>query len=91
MGVPIDSINYKDKRENARGFLAELGDPFAQVGADIKGRAGIEWGVYGVPETFVITDDGEIAYKHVGPIQNADLETRILPALRAAGWTPPEG
>ncbi|MEC9431467.1 MAG: DsbE family thiol:disulfide interchange protein [Pseudomonadota bacterium] len=91
MGVTIDSINYKDKREGARAFLEELGDPFAQVGADVKGRAGIEWGVYGVPETFVITDAGEIAYKHVGPIQNSDLETKILPALRAAGWTPPEG
>ena len=91
MGVEIDSINYKDDREAALGFLQELGDPFAHVGADTTGRAGIEWGVYGVPETFVVDGEGRIVHKHVGPIQNQDLERSILPALRKAGWTAPEG
>ncbi|MGG7567384.1 DsbE family thiol:disulfide interchange protein [Rhodovulum sp. DZ06] len=86
MGVTVYGINYKDDPEKARAFLADLGDPFALVGADEKGRMGIEWGVYGVPETFVITGEGTIAYKHVGPIQVNDLEEKILPALRNAGW-----
>ncbi|SET62343.1 DsbE family thiol:disulfide interchange protein [Oceanicella actignis] len=86
LGVPVYGINYKDSRANALRFLEEEGDPFAQVGADEKGRAAIEWGVYGVPESFVVDGQGRIAYKHVGPIQNDDLETKILPALRAAGW-----
>ncbi|MEM1313463.1 MAG: DsbE family thiol:disulfide interchange protein [Pseudomonadota bacterium] len=86
MGVTVHGLNYKDGLAGARGFLEELGDPFTQVGRDESGRAGIEWGVYGVPETFIVTGDGAIAYKHVGPIQNTDLEQKILPALRAAGW-----
>ncbi len=87
-GVPIYGLNYKDDRQDALGFLRELGDPFARVGADVTGRTGIEWGVYGVPETFVIDGAGNIVGKHVGPIQNDDLEARILPMLRDAGWTP---
>ncbi|MEO1686640.1 MAG: DsbE family thiol:disulfide interchange protein [Pseudomonadota bacterium] len=86
MGVTVHGLNYKDGGAGARGFLEELGDPYAKVGVDQTGRAGIEWGVYGVPETFVVTGDGRIAYKHVGPIQNDDLEVKLLPALRAAGW-----
>lgn len=61
-------LNYKDEAANALSFLKRFGNPFAAVGADVKGRAGIEWGVYGVPETFVIGRDGSIAYKLVGPI-----------------------
>ncbi|MFO7856909.1 MAG: DsbE family thiol:disulfide interchange protein [Paracoccaceae bacterium] len=91
MGVTILGLNYKDKPANAKGFLTELGDPYESVGVDERGRAGIEWGVYGVPETFVVDGDGRIAFKHVGPIQNDDLETKILPAMRAAGWSEPEG
>jgi cytochrome c biogenesis protein CcmG/thiol:disulfide interchange protein DsbE len=91
MGVTIHGLNYKDEPRNAKAFLEELGDPYATVGVDDRGRAGIEWGVYGVPETFVIDAEGRIAFKHVGPIQNDDLEKRILPALRAAGWSEPEG
>lgn len=85
-GVPIYGINYKDDPEKALKFLEDLGDPFALVGADEKGRMGIEWGVYGVPETFVIDGEGRIAHKHVGPIQVDDLEKKILPAMRRAGW-----
>lgn len=85
-GVPVYGINYKDDPAKAAKFLTDLGDPFAIVGLDEKGRMGIEWGVYGVPETFVIDAEGRIAYKHVGPIQNDDLATKILPAMRKAGW-----
>lgn len=83
-GIPIYGINYKDDPENAERFLAELGDPYTIIGADRKGRAGIEWGVYGVPETFVIDGKGNVIYKHIGPIQGDDIETKIRPALRAA-------
>ncbi len=85
-GVQIHGFNYKDTPDQAKAFLDQLGDPYTRVGEDRSGRAGIDWGVYGVPETFVINGDGVIVYKHVGPIQNRDLETRIRPALiEAAG------
>lgn len=83
-GVTIHGINYKDEPEKARAFLDELGNPYALIGADRKGRAGIEWGAYGVPETFVIDGEGRVVYKHIGPIQGSDLETKILPAIEAA-------
>ncbi len=66
-------INYKDMPENARRFLGRFGNPFAAVGVDQGGRAGIEWGVYGVPETFLVGRDGKIAYKQVGPIDEQAL------------------
>ncbi len=84
-GVPIHGVNYKDQPGAAKSFLAELGDPYVAVGQDRSGRAGVEWGVYGVPETFVIDGEGRIVYKHVGPIQNDDLDRRIRPAIAAAG------
>ena len=80
--VPLYGINYKDPPDQARAWLDELGDPYARIGADIDGRAGIEWGVYGVPETYVITSDGAIAYRHVGPITRAILEETLLPIVR---------
>lgn len=83
-GVVIDSINYKDEPANARGFLNDLGNPFNRIGADRDGRAGIDWGVYGVPETFVIDGQGRIRYKHVGPILPGDFEKKIKPAMDAA-------
>jgi len=85
----IVGINYKDEPENARRFLGRHGDPFAAAGADPNGRAAIEWGVYGVPETFIVGRDGRIAYKLVGPITPENLEATIKPeiekALGAAG------
>ncbi|MEM7239035.1 MAG: DsbE family thiol:disulfide interchange protein, partial [Pseudomonadota bacterium] len=69
---------------NAEQFLAELGDPYSLIGADITGRAGIEWGVYGVPETFVIDGSGNVIYKHIGPILPEQIETKIRPAIKAA-------
>lgn len=84
-GVDIRGFNYKDQPAQAKRFLEELGDPYTRIGTDESGRAGIEWGVYGVPETFVINGEGRIVYKHVGPIQNDDLERKIRPAIAAAG------
>ena len=80
--VPLYGINYKDPPEQARAWLDELGDPYDRIGADINGRAGIEWGVYGVPETYVIAPDGTIAYRHVGPITQAILQETLLPKIR---------
>lgn len=80
-GVTVQGINYKDDPEAAKAWLAELGDPFKLVGSDRNGRVGIEWGVYGVPETFVIDKEGRIAYRHVGPMQPDDAERIILPLL----------
>jgi cytochrome c biogenesis protein CcmG, thiol:disulfide interchange protein DsbE len=73
------AINYKDKPEQAAAFLSELGNPFTKIGSDLSGRAGIDWGVYGVPETYVIGPDGVIRYKHVGPLDAASVEKEILP------------
>ncbi len=77
-------INYKDKPENALGFAARFGNPFAAAGADESGRAGIEWGVYGVPETFVVGRDGKIAYKLVGPITADNLDSVLKPQIEKA-------
>ena len=83
--IQLIGINYKDSPDNARRFLGRYGNPFALVGVDGNGRAAIEWGVYGVPETFIVGRDGKIAYKLVGPItpDNADsvLKAEIEKAL----------
>ena len=80
--LPIYGINYKDAPEEALAFLNELGDPFTRIGADRSGRVAIDWGVYGLPETFVIDAEGRIAYKHVGPFDRRALEEDILPVVR---------
>ncbi|MAQ45075.1 MAG: DsbE family thiol:disulfide interchange protein [Confluentimicrobium sp.] len=80
--VAIFGINYKDRAEEALGFLTELGDPYTRIGADRNGRVSIDWGVYGLPETFVIDADGRIAYKHIGPFNRRSLEEDILPVVR---------
>jgi len=77
-------INYKDEPDNARRFLGRYGNPFAAAGADISGRAGIEWGVYGVPETFIVGRDGRIAYKLVGPISPDNFATVLKPEIEKA-------
>ena len=82
-GARLFGINQKDAPENAAAFLAELGNPYDAVGAD-GGRVSIEWGVYGVPETFVVDAEGVITYKHVGPITPRSLEEEVLPAIAAA-------
>lgn len=80
--VPIYGINYKDQAPAALGFLDELGDPYTRIGADRNGRVAIEWGGYGLPETFVVAADGRIVYKHVGPFDRRALEEDILPVVR---------
>lgn len=83
-GVPIFGINQKDAPENARAFLESLGNPYQRVGADTNGRVSIDWGIYGVPESFVVNADGVITYKHTGPISERSLRESVLPALEAA-------
>lgn len=84
-GVPIYGINYKDDPEAAQRWLGQIGNPFARIGADRSGRIAIEWGVTGVPETFVIDRQGRVRYRHVGPIQVRDLDEKILPLLKSLG------
>ena len=85
-GVTILGVNFKDKPEPALGFLDELGNPYAAIGADDSGRMGLDWGLYGVPETFVIDGGGTVILRHAGPITASILEQRIRPALaQAAG------
>lgn len=82
-GVTIIGLNQRDKPENAIAFLAALGDPFARIGIDAKGTASLEWGVYGVPETFVIDRAGTIRYRHVGAIDAEVLEKTLRPLLKS--------
>ncbi|SEW01040.1 cytochrome c biogenesis protein CcmG, thiol:disulfide interchange protein DsbE [Aliiroseovarius sediminilitoris] len=80
-GVVINGINYKDDPVNARRFLEELGDPFAKLMADTEGRTGLEWGLYGLPETFIIAADGTVVKRFAGPITESILESVIRPAI----------
>ena len=80
--VPVHGLNYKDTPEDAATWLDALGDPYTRIGADIDGRVGLDWGVYGVPETFVVDRDGHIAYKHIGPVTPQVLENVLLPLMR---------
>jgi cytochrome c biogenesis protein CcmG/thiol:disulfide interchange protein DsbE len=80
--VKVHGLNYKDEPEHAAAWLDRLGDPYTRTGADLQGRVSIDWGVYGVPETFVVTGDGRIACKHIGPVMAHDLETKLLPLVR---------
>jgi cytochrome c biogenesis protein CcmG, thiol:disulfide interchange protein DsbE len=82
--IRIVGINYKDQPDNARRFIGRYGNPFAAAGADANGRASIDWGVYGVPETFVVDRDGRIAHKLVGPITTDNLDKVLKPALEKA-------
>ena len=83
-GVRIAGLAYKDEPSQSLRFLKSLGDPYDLIGMDRSGRAGVEWGVYGVPETFVVKGDGTIAYKYVGPISEQGLRERLMPAIEAA-------
>ncbi|SHI90062.1 DsbE family thiol:disulfide interchange protein [Wenxinia saemankumensis] len=83
-GVPIYGINYKDQPQAAQDFLAELGDPYAAVGTDASGRVAVEWGVYGVPETFLVDGDGTVLLRMAGPVLPSTMESRLIPAIKAA-------
>ena len=80
--VPIVGLNYKDQREAGIAWLRELGDPYVLSAYDLNGRIGIDYGVYGVPETFVIDKNGVIRYKHIGPVTPEALEKKILPKIK---------
>lgn len=82
--VPVHGLNYKDKPDAARAWLQRFGDPYDRVGSDLSGRVGIDWGVYGVPETFVVNAEGRIVCKHIGPVMDRDLDEKLLPAIQAA-------
>lgn len=82
--IKLVGINYKDAPDNARRFLNRYGNPFVATGADANGRESIEWGVYGVPETFVVGRDARIAYKLVGPISADNLRAVLMPAIEKA-------
>ena len=84
-GVPVVGLNYKDKPADAAAWLVELGDPFMTTVTDREGLVGIDYGVYGVPETFVIDKAGVIRLKHVGPVTPEALRERILPMVRKLG------
>jgi len=83
-GVTIYGVNYKDQPGNALGFLEELGNPYAAMGADAKGRMALDWGVYGVPETYVIDGQGQIVLRFAGPVTDRVMESTLLPAIEKA-------
>ena len=80
--VEIVGLNYKDTRADARAWLDQLGNPYTAIAVDTEGKVGIDWGVYGVPETFVIDAQGLIRYKHIGPLERVVLKQKILPLVR---------
>ncbi|MBL0374770.1 DsbE family thiol:disulfide interchange protein [Rhizobium sp. KVB221] len=80
----VVGINYKDRNDAALGFLGELGNPFSAIGVDPKGAAAIDWGVYGIPESFLVSADGVILYKHVGPFDDNSVKNGLLPAIEKA-------
>ena len=82
--IALVGINYKDEAENARRFLERYGNPYAAIGVDANGRGAIEWGVYGVPETFVVGRDGKIAHKQIGPIADEATFKRFLAEIDKA-------
>ena len=82
--IQVIGINYKDSPENARRFLGRYGNPFGMVGVDGNGRAAIEWGVYGVPETFIVGREGKIVYKLVGPITPDNLDSVVKAEIEKA-------
>ena len=89
-GVPVAGINFKDRAEDAQGYLAEEGNPFFALGFDPAGRSALDWGVAAPPETFILDGEGKVIFKFIGPMVGDDYEQRFRPALEAAlaGRTP---
>lgn len=83
-GAPLYGLNYKDPTAAARRFLGHYGNPFNAVGVDESGSTAIDWGVYGVPETFIVAGDGKILYKHVGPINADIIKDKLIPVIEKA-------
>ena len=82
--INVVGINYKDKNDAALAFLGELGNPFRAIGIDPKGTAAIDWGVYGIPESFLVSEDGKILYKQVGPFTDDAVKNKLLPKIEEA-------
>ncbi|MVA24175.1 DsbE family thiol:disulfide interchange protein [Agrobacterium vitis] len=82
--IQIVAINYKDKSDNALRFLGELGNPYKAIGIDPNGKAAIDWGVYGIPESYLVAPDGTIVYKRVGPFDAQSIEQGLYPAIDRA-------
>ena len=80
----VVGINYKDKNDAAIAFLGELGNPFRAIGVEPRGSAAIDWGVYGIPESFLVSPEGKILYKHVGPFSDETVKTQLLPKIEEA-------
>ncbi len=83
-GVALYGVNYKDQPTAARRFIGRYGNPYDKVGTDSTGRNAIDWGVYGMPETFIVDGQGRIAYKHVGPITVESLRSEVIPQIEKA-------
>ena len=84
--VPIHGLDYKDPPDDAALWLDQRGDPYTRTGADLDGRVGIDWGVYGVPETFLVGPDGRIAYKHIGPLTPEFVREKLMPMIDSLRW-----
>ena len=80
--APVYGLNWKNEKADAIAWLEELGNPYTRIGWDLSGRAGIEWGVYGIPETYIVDRNGRIRYKHVGPFFADTLNDVIIPKIR---------
>ena len=87
-GIRLYGIDYKDDEASGRRFLGRNGNPYVRVGADTSGRTAIDFGVYGVPETYVVTGDGKIAYRHVGPLTEEAIRDKLLPLLQPPASKP---
>jgi cytochrome c biogenesis protein CcmG/thiol:disulfide interchange protein DsbE len=83
-GIPIYGVNYKDRPADAIAFLEELGDPYTAIGADAQGRMALDWGLYGVPETYVIAGDGTIILRFAGPVTERVMRDTLRPAIEKA-------
>ena len=83
--IPVYGLNYKDRGDDARAWLREMGDPFAATLVDADGKVGIDWGVYGVPETFVIDKEGRVRLKHIGPLTPQAVRDKVEPLLKELG------
>lgn len=87
-GLTIYGVNYKDDPAKAQDFLAGLGNPYRAAVTDPTGRTGLDWGIYGVPETFLIDGDGKVLLRIPGPLTERTMTGTLAPALKAAGWVP---
>ena len=83
--IPIYGINWRDTRPKALQWIAQLGDPYVASGYDADGRVGIDWGVYGAPESFLVSGDGIVLHKHLGPLDRTTWEEDFVPLIESAG------